>query len=129
MTVRWVPGHRWATGNGVADTFAKKAAKERTPDNEIPKAMERISALIARFSRTIGNGWTPTNAVGVSGVGRTKGISFKNANDGEKRSTLCGKWYEKCRGREGREMIRRGRGVPSMAEKASATMSGKPTPD
>lgn len=38
--IRWVPGHRGASGHEIADTFVKKAAKEKTQQRKLG----RISA-------------------------------------------------------------------------------------
>ena len=44
LTVQWMPGHEEVTDSEIADTFARKAASEKSPDIESRKAMERVSA-------------------------------------------------------------------------------------
>ena len=41
-------GHSSVIGNGIADTYAKEAVRERTPDMAIKKAMKRINLFSSR---------------------------------------------------------------------------------
>ena len=43
LTARWAPGHGGATGNEMADAYAKNAAEETAHDGESRKATEQIS--------------------------------------------------------------------------------------
>ena len=48
LTVRWVLGRGGVPGSEIANTPAKKAAMEKTPDNESRKAMGRVGASFLR---------------------------------------------------------------------------------
>ena len=51
QAVRRLPRYRGVTGNGMADTFARRAALGKTPDKESWNAVERISVSFLKGKR------------------------------------------------------------------------------